>query len=199
LIAPAPELKAPKTVDRLLVLCGSCSPVTARQIMWAQQNGFAHWLIEPETDWEHVRREVLQALAESRSVVLYTAIGPQEKTNRYGADFSARLGEELRELLVASGVRRVTVAGGDTSTHAVQQLGLRALTFAAPLTPGAPLCTGHAKGSGLDGLELVLKGGQMGPESFFAWVRDGHCMPRTCIASSEPADTVTALPHSSRE
>lgn len=172
-IAAAPKLPPPSAVDRLLVLAGSCSPVTARQIAWAQRNGFAHWLIEPETDWEPVRREALQALAQGQSVLLYTAMGPQEQTDRYGAAFSARLGEELRHLLLASGLRRAVVAGGDTSTHAVQQLGLRALTFAAPLTPGAPLCTGHARHSPLDGLELVLKGGQMGPENFFAWVRDG--------------------------
>lgn len=178
-IAAAPEQRAPVAVDRLLVLCGSCSPVTARQITWAQQNGFAHHLIEPEMDWRPVREEALAALKANRSVVLYTALGPQERTDRHGAAFSARLGQELRPLLLASGVRRVVVAGGDTSTHAVQQLGLRALSFAAPLTPGAPLCVGHAKNSPLDGLELVLKGGQMGPENFFGAVRDGRCMEPT--------------------
>jgi len=84
------------------------------------------------------------------------------------------LGDRLHSLLLRSGVRRVLIAGGDTSTHAVKQLGLKALTFAAPLTPGAPLCKGHAHGSPLDGLELVLKGGQIGPEDFFAQVRDGR-------------------------
>jgi uncharacterized protein YgbK (DUF1537 family) len=79
----------------------------------------------------------------------------------------------LRRLVVDSGVRRVLIAGGDTSTHAVKQLGLDALTFAAPLVPGVPLCRGHAAGSPLDGLELALKGGQIGPEDFFAQVRDG--------------------------
>jgi uncharacterized protein YgbK (DUF1537 family) len=175
LVPAARELAAPAAVDRLLVLCGSCSPVTARQIAWAGQNGFAQWHIGPDTDWDHMHADALRTLRAGKSVVLYTAMGPQEKTNAYGAEFSARLGEELRGLLLASGLRRVVVAGGDTSTHAVKQLGLRALTFAAPLAPGAPLCKGHARGSELDGLELVLKGGQMGPENFFAWVRDGRC------------------------
>jgi uncharacterized protein YgbK (DUF1537 family) len=67
----------------------------------------------------------------------------------------------------------VVVAGGDTSTHAVKQLGMDALTFAAPLSPGAPLCICHAPGSPLDGLELVLKGGQVGAETFFADARKG--------------------------
>ncbi len=179
-IPPAPELAEPAPVDRLLVLAGSCSPVTARQIAWAAQNGFAQWHIGPQTQWDALRTEILQALGSGTSVVLFTAMGPQEKTDLYGAEFSARLGRELRGLLLASGLRRVVVAGGDTSTHVVKQLELRALTFAAPLAPGAPLCKGHAKGSPLDGLELVLKGGQMGPENFFAWVRDGRCIEQSC-------------------
>jgi uncharacterized protein YgbK (DUF1537 family) len=76
-------------------------------------------------------------------------------------------------LVIESGVRRILIAGGDTSTHAVKQLGLDALTFAAPLVPGVPLCRCHAAGSSLAGLELALKGGQMWPEDFFAQVRDG--------------------------
>ncbi|EQD61121.1 hypothetical protein B1A_09823, partial [mine drainage metagenome] len=70
--------------------------------------------------------------------------------------------------------RRVLLAGGDTSSHAVAQLGLSALTWAASLEPGAPLCRAHAeRHSRHDGLELVLKGGQVGSEGFFERVRLG--------------------------
>jgi uncharacterized protein YgbK (DUF1537 family) len=158
----------------LLVLSGSCSPVTARQIRKAKQQGFAAWHLEPGSSWEKLRHNVEQALANGQSVVLYTALGPQKATVDYGDAFGVALGEQLRQLLLATGIRRVMIAGGDTSTHAVKQLGLRALTFVAPLTAGAPLCKGHALGSPLDGLELVLKGGQIGPEDFFAHVRDGR-------------------------
>jgi uncharacterized protein YgbK (DUF1537 family) len=111
------------------------------------------------------------ALAANRSVVLFTALGPQPASQAYGENFSATLGERLKDLLLRTNVRRVVVAGGDTSTHAVQQLGLQALSFAAPLAPGAPLCKAHSPGTELDGLELVLKGGQIGPDEFFAQVR----------------------------
>ena len=174
LIAPPPTLAPPAPVDRLLVLSGSCSPATARQIEWAQNNGFATIHVDPATDWEKTRRATEDALRGGQSVVLYTALGPNDGKQPYGADFSAALGRELRALLLSTSLRRVVVAGGDTSTHAVQQLGLQALTFAAPLAPGAPLCRGYAPGSPLDGLELVLKGGQMGPSNFFAQVRDGQ-------------------------
>jgi uncharacterized protein YgbK (DUF1537 family) len=44
---------------------------------------------------------------------------------------------------------------------------------AARLAPGAPLCRTWSSQTERDGLELVLKGGQMGSENFFATVRDG--------------------------
>jgi uncharacterized protein YgbK (DUF1537 family) len=56
----------------------------------------------------------------------------------------------------------------------VRQLGLNALTFAGMLAPGAPLCKAHADDAQMDGMELVLKGGQVGPEDFFEWVRKGR-------------------------
>jgi uncharacterized protein YgbK (DUF1537 family) len=37
------------------------------------------------------------------------------------------------------------------------------------------LCRAHAEeATGLDGLELVLKGGQIGPEDFFRVAREGN-------------------------
>jgi 3-oxoisoapionate kinase len=168
LIDAPPETLKPGSVDRLLVLSGSCSPVSAKQIHKAIAQGFAGIHLAGPPPWESQAQEALASLARAQSVVLYTALGPQPRGNEHGEQFSAALGEMLHELLLASRVGRVIIAGGDTSTHAVRQLGIDALTFAAPLTPGAPLCRCHAAGSPLDGLELALKGGQIGPEDFFA-------------------------------
>lgn len=176
LIPRPPRLKPPAAVDRLLVLSGSCSPTTARQIRRARQQGFAILRLRGQPPWNAVTRNALEMLSRGESVVLYTALGPGTVNGRgnYGEAFGASLGALLRELLEKSGVRRIVIAGGDTSTRVVKQLGLSALTFVAPLAPGAPLCRAHAPGSPLDGLELVLKGGQVGPDNFFAQVRDGR-------------------------
>lgn len=168
LIDAPPETSKPAAVDRLVVFSGSCSPVTAKQIRKAIAQGFTGIHLDGPPPLDSQIGEALEALARGRSVVIYTALGPQPSDNLHGEEFGAALGVALRDLLLASGVRRVIIAGGDTSTHAVRKLGLDALTFAAPLTPGAPLCRCHASGSPLDGLELVLKGGQIGPEDFFA-------------------------------
>ncbi len=173
-IRSAENLASPPAVDHLLVLSGSCSPVTAGQIQAAQRKGFRAWCVRPETTMAPQAEKALKELARGGSVVLYTALGIPDRAGAYGVEQSHALGELLRELLLRSGVRRLVIAGGDTASHAVRRLGAKALTFAAPLTPGAPLCRLHVPGSALDGLEVVLKGGQIGPEDFLVRVRDGR-------------------------
>ncbi len=72
-----------------------------------------------------------------------------------------------RVLALAPRVRRAGVAGGDSSSLAVQALGGWALSHAGTLAPGVPLTRLHADTPRLDGLELMLKGGQMGPNDLF--------------------------------
>lgn len=174
LIGESPLIEPAAPADRLLVLSGSCSPATAAQIQRAQQLGFAAWQLEDAATWNTQAAKARDALKRGESVVLYTALGPQPMDEAHGEEFGVALGDLLRELVLESGVRRVLIAGGDTSTHAVKQLQLDALTFAAPLVPGVPLCRAHAPGSALDGLELALKGGQIGPPDFFRLARDGR-------------------------
>ena len=49
----------------------------------------------------------------------------------------------------------------------------QALTVLAGLRPGAPLCRAWSDDARRDGLELVLKGGQMGTPSFYGEVLSG--------------------------
>jgi uncharacterized protein YgbK (DUF1537 family) len=163
-----------KPTDRLLVLSGSCSPITAKQIRRAKQLGFATWRLHDPAPSPALAANALRALQRGESVVLYTALGRQATDDRRVEPIGPAFGEFLRRLVLESGVRRVLIAGGDTATHAVKQLKLDALTFAASLAPGVPLCMGHAKDSPLHGLDLALKGGQMGGEDFFVEVRDGR-------------------------
>jgi 3-oxoisoapionate kinase len=76
-----------------------------------------------------------------------------------------------RELLAQTGLRRVVIAGGDTSSYATQELQLYGLEMLAELTPGAPLCRAYSDDPRFDGLEIALKGGQMGKVDYFGMVR----------------------------
>ena len=72
--------------------------------------------------------------------------------------------------MAEAAIGRLVVAGGDTSTLAVRMLDIWGLSHRAALVPGAPLCRAHSDDPRLDGIEMVLKGGQMGPPDFFALV-----------------------------
>jgi len=187
MLSPAPISPTPaiaknedKIAGPILVLSGSCSAATGRQILWAKQHGYACVALDAAElvscgmrATESALRQALNHLRSGRDVILYTSLGAPSGAT-HGEELGATLGRLLLELVQQSGVRRIVLCGGDTSSHAVQQLNLTALTFAAELAPGAPLCRAHAEeSSGLDGLELVLKGGQIGPEDFFRIARQG--------------------------
>ena len=164
----------------LLVISGSCSAVTERQLRWAEARGYAMVEAEParllsgDADVAHrLTAQAVGALARRHNVVIYTAKGraSREGEAAVGGDVLGRaLGDVLRSVLRHSAVRRVLLCGGDTSSHAVARLGLTALTWRAAVERGAPLCVAHAEGP-LDGLEVVLKGGQVGSDAFFDAVR----------------------------
>jgi 3-oxoisoapionate kinase len=160
--------------DRILIISGSCSAVTAQQILWARSHGYACVALDAvglasgnSQAREAALRLGLQSLQSGCDTVLYTTLGKPSGA-AYDESLGVALGQLLLELVQQTGVGRVVLCGGDTASHAVQQLNLTAITFAGALAPGAPLCRAHADGgTSLDGLELVLKGGQIGPEDFF--------------------------------
>ncbi|HWQ38492.1 MAG TPA: four-carbon acid sugar kinase family protein [Burkholderiales bacterium] len=186
-----------KPVGQLLVVSGSASPMTAQQIAWAAQHGFdcirmpTEELVSPQAADEARRRLVesgLRCLGAGKSVLLYSAAGPDDPSIRAtrerlaaeagnaGPGYAARvlgtqLGRAARELLERTGLRRVVIAGGDTSSYATQELGLYGLEMLAELTPGAPLCRGYSNDPKFDALEIALKGGQMGGPDYFGMAR----------------------------
>lgn len=196
------SMPSPGAVDKLLVISGSCSPVTGAQIAAARGDGFAEVALDPVAliveggDGQHAQdaaRKVTQLLEAGRSVVAHSSTGADDPRERAVADHFARAGASPEEgrirggraLAAASGrvlervlpradLKRFVIAGGDTSTTAVKMLNIDALEMIAPLTPGAPLCRILAPDHYLDGRELVLKGGQMGGPAFFSQVRAGR-------------------------
>lgn len=179
-----PQFPEVGRVDRLIVVSGSCSPATEKQIRSALAQGFAGIPVDSaalvaKASREKVRSSLLakslEGLKVGRSIVLYTALGREglnsqtDSSGNFGMTLGEQLGLLLREVVRQSGVRRVVIAGGDTSTYAVKQLGIEALTMVSLLIQGAPLCLVHApEGGKIDGLEIVLKGGQVGAEDCLA-------------------------------
>ncbi len=161
--------------SRMVAISGSCSPVTENQLRWATRNGYATLPVDPAaTDFEAVVNQAAEAAQKHPGVILYTAMGGLNGAEPRGESLGQLLGTLLRELIRKTGIRRAAVAGGDTASHAVRQLGIDALTFAGPLSPGSPLCRATSPDPALDGLEITLKGGQVGSIEFFEVVRKGN-------------------------
>jgi uncharacterized protein YgbK (DUF1537 family) len=180
--------------DQMVVVSGSVSPTTADQIAWAKANGFmgipfdATCVCQDEaTQEKEVTRTVatcLEAIDQGRDPLVYTAEGPDDpaieafkaaakkQITAANQKTGEALGQILHQTLTQSGVRRAVVSGGDTSGYATRKLGIYALTALAPTIPGAALFQAHAEGA-MDGLQLALKGGQMGSQDYFGWIRNG--------------------------
>ncbi|MCG2594348.1 four-carbon acid sugar kinase family protein [Ramlibacter sp. XY19] len=161
----------PPAQGPVLVLAGSLSPVTARQVQAA--TSFQRFQVSPaqlldEASSSAAASSLARALREGRNVLAVTA--PPEgsaKDSAGGAEIAQASARFLRQVLRQHPLRRIGIAGGDTSSLAVQGLGAWGLSYAGALGPGVALSRVHHDEPALDGLVVMLKGGQMGSEDVF--------------------------------
>ena len=176
--------------SRLIVLSGSCSPVTARQIGRAvDEHGFAEVGVDVSqlADADAARREqqrIINAMTEhlraGRCPIAHLACGPDDprieqvrRAGLHGEALGRWLGTLARHVAAALAPDRMIITGGDTSGHVARAMGIEALTMLAPLAPGSPLCRAAAPDSAADDIAICFKGGQVGRDDFFATARDG--------------------------
>jgi len=117
-----------------------------------------------------------------RSPLIYTALGPSHDKgialdrNSVARHRIGRAPEQiLRRLVEFQNLKRIVIAGGDTSSYALRELDIEALTTLVPLptTPGSPLCLAHGSVAATEGLQIALKGGQIGHDDYFSMIRNG--------------------------
>ena len=165
----------------VFILAGSQSPITARQMAHALRGDAAAYdgiLIDREAAGgnpaalDAVAEACAARLTRGRSVLAYT--GPVVDGGPLQLDVAKASGRLLARIMDrAPMVGRIGVAGGDTSSLAVKALGLWALGFVGTLSAGVTLVRAHADDRRHDGLELMLKGGQMGSIDLFTRLREG--------------------------
>jgi uncharacterized protein YgbK (DUF1537 family) len=111
----------------------------------------------------------LEALA-SGPVLVHSPLEPasvDEIQRALGAERAAAAVEsalaQVARRLVDGGVRRLVVAGGETSAAVLQALGVEALSIGPDIAPGVPWCltVGEPR------LALALKSGNFGGDEFF--------------------------------
>ena len=155
----------------VLAVAGSLSPLTRLQVEAATSyiriEADAERLVGEENYRERLATKICLSLCEERNVLLSTA--PQDPASISGAnsELAEATGRFVDRLLDQVPVRRMIAAGGDTSSHLAQNLGLWGLAYGGQLSPGVAISTGRSDNPARDGMTLMLKGGQMGSIDLF--------------------------------
>jgi uncharacterized protein YgbK (DUF1537 family) len=158
------------------VLAGSCSAATREQVARMAERHPAHAL-DPIADPDSARlaakalTAVAPALEAGRPFLVYSTAEPSQVAAvqaQLGAERAAALVEDalalVAERIVASGVRRLVVAGGETSGAVVKALGVKALAIGPQIDPGVPWTTSVGSEPRI---ALALKSGNFGAPDFF--------------------------------
>lgn len=215
---PASSQAAPRGAAALtavrgpaLVVAGSCSSATQAQVE-RMRGCRPAWRLDPAQAVQTPDTAVAEALQWALTrlgdepILIYSTASAGEVRAVQAVLGSQAAGEAIEEVLaritqalVEHGVRRLIIAGGETSGAVVRRLGVRALRIGPEIAPGVPwtvtldgnaLAEGAEGAEGADGsggsdgsdgsgrraqpmLALALKSGNFGDPDFFlqAWSR----------------------------
>lgn len=164
----------PPMTGAAAVVAGSCSRATLGQIGLARDHVPVLELDALATP--DAKAMTAQALAwvdgkleDGRPVVIAASATPEKVAAlqaKLGRDAAGALVEDavasIAEGLVARGVGRLVVAGGETSGAVVTRLGVTSLRIGPEIDPGVPWTFAEPKG-----IHLALKSGNFGARDFF--------------------------------
>jgi len=155
-----------------IALSGSCSVQSLRQVA-AYAEHHPVFEISPDAVMSHrVNAEMVAGFALEnidREPMIYSSADPEnvrEAQGRYGRDVVAAALEsmmgEVARWLVAAGVSRLVVGGGETSGAVVKALGVSAFSIGPEIDPGVPALAVEGKE-----LAIALKSGNFGGVDFY--------------------------------
>lgn len=157
---------------RTAILSGSCSPATLRQVA-AHLDRFPGFRLDPielDVDIDGVVRRALEYARGHPAPLVFGSAPPDEVAAahaRLGVERSASLlGAAFARIaagLVAEGLDRMIVAGGETAGSVLPALGLREFDVGAEVAPGVPWL--HSTGP--TPMDVLLKAGNFGDPELF--------------------------------
>ena len=171
------EWPHPGKATPLLVISGSCSPVTGAQIQWARANDFEEVSIDAtkiSVDGYvdvSIMEQVANFLQQQKNIIVHT--GPKQSENLSSERLGTALGTIAKHAVINSSVKRVGISGGDTSSYAARAMEIDAVEMIAPIVNGAPLCKAYSQNKKINGLEVNVKGGQVGAADYFGLLLEG--------------------------
>jgi 3-dehydrotetronate 4-kinase len=164
----------PKVTGPTAVLAGSCSVATQGQVADMKRSHEAFGLDPVAIAGGRDQAQEALAWAERRvadkPILIYSTAAPEQVSavqkqlgrEEAGAMIEQTLGR-IAQGLVAKGVRRLVVAGGETSGAVVGALGVQGLYIGPEIDPGVP----WTFSIGQPTLALALKSGNFGTPDFF--------------------------------
>lgn len=164
----------PHVEGAALVLAGSCSAATQRQVaaMKAQCESFEldPSVLAAQSDpcakalkWAKARLGAAPLLIYSTAAPEQVAASQQQLGREHAGELVERTLAKIAQSLVAAGVRRLVVAGGETSGAVVTALGIGGLRVGSEIDPGVPWTVSLSD----DPVALALKSGNFGTDDFF--------------------------------
>lgn len=159
---------------RTVVLAGSCSVATRRQIEAARVGGFRAMQVDPvdlaqgAVDADGIVRFIEQG---EGPALVYSSAEPARVHDAQKALGKARSGKLVEDVLAdvarrlaARDFTRFIVAGGETSGAIVEALEVETMRIGVEIDPGVPWMQARADGRDL---ALALKSGNFGSDDFF--------------------------------
>ena len=174
LAADAPAPVRPSLPPGAVILSGSCSAMTNKQV--AAYDGKGPGLrLDPLTLAEEGPDAALAWFAgqpAASNPIIYATARPEDVRAAQEKLGVARAGEMVEAALAGlaraafeKGVRRFVVAGGETSGAVSRALGLTRLDIGAEIAPGVPWTYAQVDG---EDVAITLKSGNFGDRDFFA-------------------------------
>ena len=164
----------PRVDGHAAVLAGSCSAATQRQVEWLRREGESlavdpaavaagEDVVKAALDWAKPRLGakplLIYSIADAAAVARIQARLGREHAGEMIEDAMGRIAKGL----IAMGVRRLVVAGGETSGAVVKALGVDGLRIGREIDPGVPWTASLGDAP----LALALKSGNFGTDDFF--------------------------------
>jgi uncharacterized protein YgbK (DUF1537 family) len=164
----------PKVTGPTVVLAGSCSVATQGQVALMKKDHDAFELdpmaIASGKDVAAAALSWAGTRLSERPVLIYSTASPEQVSavqRELGRENAGELVEralsKIAQGLVARGVRRLVVAGGETSGAVVGALGVEGLHIGPEIDPGVPWTFSLGEPT----LALALKSGNFGTPDFF--------------------------------
>lgn len=157
----------------VLLLAGSCSETTRKQITYFQNHGGYSIQITPEaildpswnirTFWRDIQKKL-----QDHHVLIYSSETPERvrQIQETFGDVSCKLEEtasSLAQFASENGICKIVSAGGETSGAVTKKLGSQSFIIGESIAPGVPMMIPKEKPN----MKLVLKSGNFGQEDFF--------------------------------